>query len=77
MSRRSLGLMSLGKQIKKYRKQRGIAQDKLAHLAGIAFSTLAKIEAGSAKQPTFDTIEKIANALGISIDELAGRKTKR
>jgi transcriptional regulator with XRE-family HTH domain len=69
--------MSLADQIKKYRRQKGLSQDKLARLAGIAFSTLAKIEAGSARQPTFDTIAKIAKGLGVSLDELGSGKTKQ
>ncbi len=69
--------MLLSEQVKKFRKKKGIPQDKLAHLAGISFSTLAKIESGTAKQPTFDTLIKIADALEISLDELAGRKIKK
>jgi len=69
--------MSLAEQIKKYRQQKGLSQDKLARLAEIAFSTLAKIETGAAKQPTFDTIAKIAKALNVPLDELAGGKIKK
>lgn len=70
-------MRSLAEQIKKHRKEKGISQDKLAHLAGIAFSTLAKIESGAAKQPTFETVVKIANALEVPLDELVGRELSR
>ncbi|KKS31852.1 MAG: Transcriptional regulator, XRE family [Candidatus Amesbacteria bacterium GW2011_GWA2_42_12] len=36
----------------------------------IRFHTIAKIEAGSTPNPTIDTVKKIADALGVSLDEL-------
>ena len=69
--------MSLAERIKKYRRQKEISQDKLARLAGVALSTLTKIESGAARQPTFDTVMKIADALGVSLDGLIARKAKK
>jgi transcriptional regulator with XRE-family HTH domain len=64
----------LSSNIKKLRKQVGLSQDKLARLADIPYNTLVKIESGKSSNPTFETLSKLADVFGISIDELAGRK---
>ena len=60
----------IGDNIKKYRNELGISQDILSKKANLAFHTIAKIEAGATPNPTIDTVKKIADALGISIDNL-------
>ena len=60
----------IGKKIKKYRKKLDISQDTLSKKAGLAFHTIAKIETGATPNPTIDTVKKIADALGVSLDEL-------
>ena len=60
----------IGRKIKKYRKKLGISQDTLSKKAGLAFHTIAKIETGSTPNPTIETVKKIADALGVSLDEL-------
>lgn len=64
----------LSSNIKKLRKQRKLSQDKLARLADIPYNTLIKIESGRSSNPTFESLMKLADALGVSLDELAGRK---
>jgi len=56
--------------IKKYRNKLGISQDVLSKRANLAFHTIAKIEAGSTPNPIIDTVKKIADALGVSLDDL-------
>ncbi|MGN1306509.1 MAG: helix-turn-helix domain-containing protein [Faecousia sp.] len=51
-----------GRVIRRLRKERGQSQELLSGLAGIARSHLAMIETG-AKQPNFETLWRIANAL--------------
>ena len=63
----------LASNIKKLRKQYHLSQEQLAQKAGITYSTLIKIESGLNKNPTLDTLTKIANAFKIKIDELVGR----
>ena len=63
----------LAHNIRKLRIKNGFSQEKLARLADISNATLVKIEAGVAKEPTITTVTKIANALGVSVDELIGR----
>jgi len=61
---------TIGENIKKYRNKLGISQDVLSKRANLAFHTIAKIEAGSTPNPTIETVKKIADALGVSLDDL-------
>ena len=56
--------------MKKYRKKLGISQDVLSKRADLAYHTIAKIEAGSTPDPRIETVKKIADALGVTIDNL-------
>ena len=61
---------TIGDNIKKYRNKLGISQDVLSKRANLAFHTIAKIEAGSTPDPRIETVKKIADALGVSLDDL-------
>lgn len=61
---------TIGENIKKYRQKLGISQDVLSKRANLAFHTIAKIEAGSTPDPRIETVKKIADALGVSLDDL-------
>ncbi|OGX21082.1 MAG: hypothetical protein A2Y00_05995 [Omnitrophica WOR_2 bacterium GWF2_43_52] len=56
------------------KKTKKISQEKLARLVDISYNAISKIEAGKAKNPTFETLAKLVDVFGVSIDELAGRK---
>lgn len=60
----------LSENIKKFRKKKGLSQDKLAKLADVTLTTLVKIESGTNDNPTIKTLKKIADALGAGIEEL-------
>ena len=60
----------IAKNIKKYRTKLGISQDKLSKLAGITLHTITKIESGATPEPRIETVKKIADALGVSIEDL-------
>jgi transcriptional regulator with XRE-family HTH domain len=62
--------VSIARNIKKYRTKMGISQDKLSKLAGITLHTITKIETGSTLDPRVETVKKIADALGCSVDDL-------
>lgn len=64
----------LDKRIKSYRKKHNWSQQKLAEKAGLSYNTITKIEQGAAKEPTIQTMIKIADAFGITLDELVGRE---
>ena len=61
---------TIGDNIRKYRKKLGISQDILSKKANLAFHTIAKIEAGSTPDPRIETVKKIADALGVTLDDL-------
>lgn len=67
----------LAQSIKRLRKQNKLSQEKLARLADISYNTIIKIETGKANNPTFETLSKLADAFGVSMDELTGRNNKK
>lgn len=64
--------VGLGKVLQDARKQAGLTQQDLCTKAGLSYSTLAKIERGAIKSPSIFTIQRIAGALGVSLDQLLG-----
>jgi DNA-binding XRE family transcriptional regulator len=61
---------TIANNIKKYRSKMGISQDRLSKLADVTYNTIIKIESGTNKNPTIETISKIANALEVKVDDL-------
>ena len=62
-------LLAFGEAVRALRTADGIAQETLAHLAGVERSHMGKIERGE-HMPTLAMILKIARALGRSASEL-------
>ena len=65
--------MSLGKNVKQYRKQRGLTQHELAQKANLSRSYLADVEADR-YNPSVDTLKSIAEALNIGLHVLLGEE---
>ena len=65
----------LGENIQRVRKFRGMNQQELADAIGINMQSLSKIERG-VNFPTFDTLEKITSALGVTPNELLSGEWK-
>jgi HAD superfamily hydrolase (TIGR01509 family) len=63
----------LAKQLQAARQAAGLTQQQLCHQANLSFSTLTKIERGAIKAPSIFTIQAIAGALGVGLDELVGQ----
>lgn len=63
---------SLGKRLQKARQSAGMTQQQLCGAANLSFSTLTKIERGAIKSPSIFTVQSIAQALNLSLDELLG-----
>ena len=63
-------LSTLAKNIRKLRKKRNLSQDKLSKLANMSHNTIIKIESGLIKNPKIETVQNIADAFGVSLDEL-------
>jgi transcriptional regulator with XRE-family HTH domain len=61
---------NLANNIRKLREAKGLSQEKLARLADVANNTIIKMESGENKNPTLDTLKKVAKAFGVSVDNL-------
>lgn len=64
----------LGKRIQELRKFQNITQEKLAEKINMDITSLSKIETGR-NYPQPDTLEKIASALSVEIENLFVFKT--
>jgi len=61
---------TISENIKKLRAKLGLTQDDLAKKADIKYTTLMKVESGTVNKPSVQTMDKIARALGVSIEDL-------
>lgn len=66
----------VGKTIRALRKEKGLSQDVLSGLAGIARTHLTMIENGS-KQANFETLWRLATALGLRPSEQVAQIERR
>lgn len=66
----------VGKTIRALRKEKGLSQDVLSGLAGIARTHLTMIENGS-KQANFETLWRLATALELRPSELVAQIERR
>lgn len=63
----------IGKNIKRFRQEKSISQDRLSNLADLSLNTIVNIESGGNLNPTIETLSKIANALSVKVDDLIQR----
>lgn len=68
MSNRSEGV--IGANLKKLRKQKGYSLEKVSKEADLSLNTIIKIESGINRNPTIDTLTKIARALEVKVEDL-------
>ena len=66
--------MDIGESISNYRQLRGLTLPQLATRAGVSKAFLWEIESGNSKRPGAETLWKIAEALGVTIADLMGKK---
>ncbi len=59
----------IGERLRKLRKEQGLSQEELAHKAFLHPTYIGQLERGE-KNPTVETVEKVANALQISLADL-------
>ena len=60
----------IGETIKKLRARRGWTQTQLAKRAKVHRVSLARLETALTRIPTLPTLDRIAQALGVSVAEL-------
>lgn len=63
-------MSTIGKNIKRFRQGKGLSQDKLSKLADLSLNTVVKIELDDSPNPTIETVQRIAKALDVSVDDL-------
>ena len=61
---------TISENIKKMRAKLGLTQDDLAKKADVKYTTLMKVESGTVNRPSAQTMNKIAKALGVLIEDL-------
>ena len=64
--------MALADKVKELRQKLGWKQVTLAKNSGIPQATISRIESGKVTQPKMGQLQKLADALGTTIDYLAG-----
>lgn len=60
----------LGDNIRRLRQRKGISQDRLSKEADLALNTVVKMETEENPNPTTETLQKIAKALGVTVGDL-------
>ena len=62
--------MDIGEFIKEKRKERHLSQRELANKCDISNAEISRIEGGTRKQPSHETLKTIALALNLPVNEL-------
>lgn len=68
--------MTRGESMKNWRIRRGLSQARLAELSGVNASTISALELNRNSGGTMDTIELLADTLGLSIDTYVGHSSR-
>lgn len=65
--------MGLGVRLKEILKKQGLTIKELSEMSGVSINTLYSITKRDNNMARYDIVDKIAAALGISIEELTGQ----
>ena len=65
--------MTIGERINRARKDRGLTQEKLAEMMGVSSQAVSKWE-NDQSYPDITTLPKLADILGLSVDEILSGK---
>lgn len=60
----------IAENIRKIRSKKELSLEKIARLADLSLNTIVKVENGVNKNPTIETLTKIAKALEVGVDDL-------
>jgi transcriptional regulator with XRE-family HTH domain len=61
---------TVGRRLRAFRERAGLSQNQLSQRSGVARTTIIFLENGTRQDMTTQTAIQIADALGISVDEL-------
>lgn len=67
--RMDVNYVLIGKRVRELRLQQQLSQEKLAEMIEMSVPYVSYIETGK-KRPSLDALIRIANALGVTVDEL-------
>ena len=70
MANNPMSNSKIGFNFKKLRAQKGYSLEKVARLADLSLNTVVRLESGTNKNPTIETLTRIARALEVSVDDL-------
>lgn len=60
----------LGENLKRLRQERGLTLTDLSKASGLGLSTLSQIESGARENLRSESLKKVSDALGITVDSL-------
>lgn len=63
-------MSSIGKTVRRLRRMNSLSQGRLAKKSRVSLNTIVKLEIGENTNPTIDTLQAIAKALGVSVHKL-------
>ena len=63
-------MVSLSEQVRLWRNAMNFSQGEIETKAGLAHNALSRIENGQVTSPRLDTLQKIADAMGIHVEQL-------
>lgn len=69
--------VGFGPRLQQERERHGWSLQELAHRSGVPRSQLSRFESGLRTNPTRDTLERLSESLGVTIDYLVGRSHTR
>lgn len=77
MGKRSLAQarLNLARNVRAMRRERGWSQHDLAHEAKMRQALVSAIEVAETANPTLDSLDKLATALGVSVPDLFAAQT--
>lgn len=64
----------IGQNLRSLRDKKGIGLKKLAKKAGVSFIPLRNLEHGIVSSPNMEVLEKVADALEVSLEDLLGKE---
>lgn len=66
--------MEFGKNIRQYRKERGLTQEKLAELSNLSADFISRVEVGKVKNISIQKLDNIARTLNVPVTSLIDYK---
>ena len=71
-----MGEATFGEKVKVKREEKGLTQVELAKAAGLTQATISRIESGEVTQLMSENLKGLAQALGLTVDFLIGRRDR-